>query len=98
MEMPYSYTTKEGEEQERKDKDKREDGEGGGCQDERSLADEEEIDKKLKGGERKEGLREWGRTLCEHISKPWASIANRKHPLSPSHGVELWLITKDKGI
>lgn len=25
MEMPHSYTTKEGEEQERKDKDKRED-------------------------------------------------------------------------
>lgn len=61
MKMSYSYTTKEGEERERKDKDKREDGDGevaGGCQDERSLADEEEIEEKLKGGEREEGRRE----------------------------------------
>lgn len=65
MKLPYSYTTKEGEERERKDKDTREDGDGevaggrgGVCQDERSLADEEEIEEKLKGGEREEGRRE----------------------------------------
>lgn len=53
-------TTKEEAEQERRDKDREKMRTRGGCRDERSLTDEEEIEEKLKGGEGEEGQRERG--------------------------------------